>query len=52
MDYNPLTSVEVRESVETESRMCQPVHHAWCIYAFGIITVICVGLWLFFTHLV
>ena len=47
MDYNPLTSVEVKESVDT--RMC---HCAWCIYTFGIIAVVCVGLWLFFTRLV
>jgi len=48
MDYNPLTSVEVKESADT--RMCQPVHRAWCIYTFGILTVVCVGLWLFFTR--
>jgi hypothetical protein len=50
MDYNPLTSVEVKGTVDT--RMCQPVHRAWCIYTFGIIAVVCVGLWLFFTRLV
>lgn len=50
MDYNPLTNVEVKGSVDT--RPCQPAHSAWCIYTFGILTVVGVGLWLFFTRLV
>jgi len=49
MDYNPLTSVEVKES--TDTRMCPPADYAWCIYTFGIITVVGVGLWLFFSRL-